>query len=1196
MKTVKQFWQLLNPDILKLAKSKSGVPALEHSKKEEKLGETVEFGAEASKAMLELSVGLGLLGTPAAPLGALIAGLSFVGVTRTGLKLYNDRKNQDPAEGWLEGWVAVAYPLAYVESFGALVQRNEWLREKITAATSERDAKQQIDQLGELSLDKTHLEKVLTDFPDSHLGLALNRQLSQYLEQVGLERHTIPLVTGWVAWETKAYVDELRSYEPEHRAKQLRLLAAISQEIAATKKYANIETYLKEQISPPASTDSPQQREKWQVFDEPFLISDIYVPLKVQEVDVDRKVETDAPPVELESWAKALLTDATQDGQVIFLQGGPGRGKSVFCRMFADKVRQHLHPIWTPILIRLRDIDSFGRPIEDILRTAVKANFAASDDGWLTDLNTRFLFLLDGFDELRMEGRTSGGLEKFLDQVGRFQETCQGNRQYGHRFLITGRESALQGVIVPKNMKRVEISLMDKQIQAQWLTKWKGLLGENKAEGFRAFLQYQNCPTEVKQLAQEPLLIYLLAAMHRDGGLTSQMFEGSSRTNARILIYQAVIDWVLCRQRDKDLSLHLTEFDTEDLKQVLIEAGLCVTQSGKEWTSIQMIEERLHRERNAKELLEKAQKRIGDNPLRNALAAFYLRPVSDSGVKEGAVEFVHKSFGEFLCAQRLQQSLERWVRIDQESRRQDFLVTENQLFEEIYDLLGYGGLTPEIVSHLMGLLDASEKFQPIPLFKRLKEFYFCWCDGEFIDKTEETIPQKAARQLQRHGIRLGQRSVDVYAGLNVMILLLVLHCYARFKNELKDSITFNPCGGKNTEGFEPGRLLRVIGYSQSIHTLTFTRLVTGFLSGADLSDAKLIGADLSDADLSDAKLIGAKLIGAKLSGADLNSADLTNADLTNADLTNADLSGAALNSADLSDADLMRTNLRGADLRRTNLRRTNLSGADLSGADLSGADLSGANLNSADLIGANLIDADLSGANLIDADLSGADLGRIKWNDFTIWNNVRGLETVINVPENLKAYQLSEAKQIALALANLTLHKPLWHQSIRDLLTGLFNRRYFDKSLEREVNRAERKQQSVGILLIDIDHFKQFNDTFGHHVGDIVLRELGLFLKRQIRGSDIACRYGGEEFTLILPEASLDATMARAEQLREGVKHLNVQHHRQPLGAITISLGAACFPFHGLTGTAMLEAADAALYRAKKEGRDRCCTACIEPI
>ncbi len=981
MKKLKQFWQSLNTDIPDLGKPKIEVPTLESSKKEGNQGETVEFGAEASKAMLELSVGLGLLGTPAAPLGALIAGLSFVGVTRTGLKLYNDRKNQDPTEGWLEEWVAVAYPLAYVESFGALVQRNEWLQEKICAATSDREAKQQIDELGELSLDKELAQKVLTDFPDSLLGLTLNRQLSQYLEQLGLEQHTRALVTGWVAWETKIYVDNLLSYEPENRARQLRLFTAAAQEIATTKKYFNIETYLKEEISPPAPTDPSQQQKKWQVFEEPFLISDIYVPLKAQEVGADGKIKTNTSQVELESWAKTLLTDSTQEGQVMFVQGGPGRGKSVFCRMFANKVRQHLHPIWTPLLIRLREIDSFERPIEDILRTAVKADFTASDEGWLTDINTRFFFLLDGFDELRMEGRTSGGLEKFLDQVGRFQKTCRTNREYGHQFLITGRESALQGVIVPKNMKRVEISLMDEQIQEGWLTKWKNLLGENIAEGFRAFLQDQNCPTEVKQLAQEPLLIYLLAAMHRDGVLTSQMFEGTSHTNARILIYQTVIDWVLNRQRDKDLNSHLTEFETEDLKQILIEAGLCVTQSGKEWASIQMIEERLQRDRNAKELLDRAQRRIGDNPLRNALAVFYLRPVSDSGVKEGAVEFVHKSFGEFLCAQRLQRSLERWVRIDPESRRRDFLVSEELLFEEIYDLLGYGGLTEEIVGHLMGLLDASEKFQPIPLFERLKEFYFCWCDGEFIDKTEETFPQKTARQLQRHGIRLGQRQVDVYTGLNVMILLLELHRYAQSKDELKDSTIFKPCGEKDTEGFEPGRLLRVISYSQSIDALTFTWIVTGFLSSADLSDANLSHASLSDADLSYANLNGTRLSHADLSHASLNGANLSHADLSHADLSHADLFGADLFGAHLSHADLSHADLSGASLRRVDLFGADLSNTNLNNADLSGANLSGADLSHADLSHADLFGVDFSRADLFSADLFGADLSNTNLNN-----------------------------------------------------------------------------------------------------------------------------------------------------------------------------------------------------------------------
>ncbi|MBD2103431.1 diguanylate cyclase [Leptolyngbya sp. FACHB-261] len=179
------------------------------------------------------------------------------------------------------------------------------------------------------------------------------------------------------------------------------------------------------------------------------------------------------------------------------------------------------------------------------------------------------------------------------------------------------------------------------------------------------------------------------------------------------------------------------------------------------------------------------------------------------------------------------------------------------------------------------------------------------------------------------------------------------------------------------------------------------------------------------------------------------------------------------------------------------------------------------------------------------------------------------------------------AEQIALALANLKLHETLQHQSIRDPLTGLFNRRYMEESLERELHRSQRKQQPVGIIMLDVDNFKRFNDTYGHEAGDEVLRELGLFLRKYTRGSDIACRYGGEELTLILPEACLETTRERAEQLREGIKHLHVQHRRQVLGVVTLSLGVAVVPDHGLSSEAVLQAADAALYRAKALGRDR---------
>jgi diguanylate cyclase (GGDEF)-like protein/PAS domain S-box-containing protein len=179
------------------------------------------------------------------------------------------------------------------------------------------------------------------------------------------------------------------------------------------------------------------------------------------------------------------------------------------------------------------------------------------------------------------------------------------------------------------------------------------------------------------------------------------------------------------------------------------------------------------------------------------------------------------------------------------------------------------------------------------------------------------------------------------------------------------------------------------------------------------------------------------------------------------------------------------------------------------------------------------------------------------------------------------------AEHIGLALANLNLRETLRSQSIRDPLTGLFNRRYLEETLGREISRAERSQQPLGLMMIDIDHFKQFNDTYGHDAGDEVLQTLGHTLDSFVRAGDIACRYGGEEFVLVLPEAPLDVTRRRADELRLKVKDLSVKYRGQLLHGIALSLGVACYPEHGLTREALLRSADQALYRAKQQGRDR---------
>jgi diguanylate cyclase (GGDEF)-like protein/PAS domain S-box-containing protein len=179
---------------------------------------------------------------------------------------------------------------------------------------------------------------------------------------------------------------------------------------------------------------------------------------------------------------------------------------------------------------------------------------------------------------------------------------------------------------------------------------------------------------------------------------------------------------------------------------------------------------------------------------------------------------------------------------------------------------------------------------------------------------------------------------------------------------------------------------------------------------------------------------------------------------------------------------------------------------------------------------------------------------------------------------------ITERKQLEHQLhqANVLLQE----QAIRDPLTGLHNRRYLDEALPHELHRAGRYKQSIGIIMLDIDHFKRLNDTYGHDAGDRLLRAVGVFLQHNTRGEDIVCRYGGEEFTLVLPGASHEDACQRAEELRAGIQALVVAHQGQTLDTVTASLGIAIFPAHGTRADALVRAADQALYQAKHSGRN----------
>jgi len=190
--------------------------------------------------------------------------------------------------------------------------------------------------------------------------------------------------------------------------------------------------------------------------------------------------------------------------------------------------------------------------------------------------------------------------------------------------------------------------------------------------------------------------------------------------------------------------------------------------------------------------------------------------------------------------------------------------------------------------------------------------------------------------------------------------------------------------------------------------------------------------------------------------------------------------------------------------------------------------------------------------------------------------------------QQTKDLALLTAENFALSLSNIRLRQRLQEQSIRDPLTGAFNRLYLEETLTLELPRAARKQKPVSVVMLDIDHFKKFNATFGHPVGDQALIRLVGVLKGHVRGEDIVCRTGGEEFIMVLPETDKEVALRRAELLRTSVETMRIEYNSIHLDPITISLGVATFPQDGAGMPEILEKADQALYKAKRNGRNRC--------
>jgi diguanylate cyclase (GGDEF)-like protein/PAS domain S-box-containing protein len=192
-----------------------------------------------------------------------------------------------------------------------------------------------------------------------------------------------------------------------------------------------------------------------------------------------------------------------------------------------------------------------------------------------------------------------------------------------------------------------------------------------------------------------------------------------------------------------------------------------------------------------------------------------------------------------------------------------------------------------------------------------------------------------------------------------------------------------------------------------------------------------------------------------------------------------------------------------------------------------------------------------------------------------------------NYAESRKRLIKITSDNLALSLVSLKLREALQVQSVRDPLTQLFNRRYMEESLEREIHRCARAEKGLGIIMADVDHFKRFNDEYGHDAGDAVLKAFGDMLIFHFRSSDIICRYGGEEFIIIMPDATKDIVISRANKLCETTRELKLMYDGEPLPNITASFGISHIDGHTVDKTVLIKAADFALYDAKQKGRNQ---------
>ncbi|MBH8561460.1 pentapeptide repeat-containing protein [Nostoc sp. CENA67] len=661
---------------------------------------------------------------------------------------------------------------------------------------------------------------------------------------------------------------------------------------------------------------------------ESFALKDIYVTprgLPVEETTSTPDKKT-ASAINLTAWAQEQLADLKT---IAVIESKPGYGKTSFCQIWAAQVAQELYPTWMPIIIRLRDV-KYGNSLAETLNSGFLASSHTKLSSWLEQDHPRCLLLLDGLDELPASRQGKRARVIFIQQLLKFQS------QGRHKIILTSRCSTLPEIAPDMllQFRRVSIQPLDVEELKQWFQQWAKVQSLPIAQNYFTFLKQTGLFAsksqfpELSALVHQPLMLYLLGVLHRDGlidDLVLQLATNSPKNTSAALLWEInhrLKRWLLGYPLTGEITTMLLRSGSahihrtpeaianlldgrhpQDILDVMQQIALKILHSDR----YQVI---LPKDLNTNTLLAFYFRSFVSGQL--SVVSLHQQLTTDNRQLTNKTEFSHPKFGEYLCAEAIAAQLQSLTQCQEDAYGTLSFILDSpaSVAQHLYNLLGYGILTPEIEELAIETLRRQQNsdFCFEVLLQRLESFWRAYCQGRWLD---EGIAHKALTHFHTLHNPVNVEQINANAGVNTFLLLSACH------RETK--VTFCPCGHPaNMAEFYPEALLVLLGKAAVLSNNSFNKRICAQslaginLSGAYLSQVMLAGANLEQTNLSDAVLTGANLAGANLTGANLIGANLAGANLTGVNLQTVNLTNACLVDAILSEADKETAALNGA--------------------------------------------------------------------------------------------------------------------------------------------------------------------------------------------------------------------------------------------------------------------------------------------